>query len=103
VFYFTHEIQGESKFLALVEVMQKHGSSKQDTSIPVVKRFKPISEQDPTGRIIKPKYAVINVNDIVKQVGLVQYLRYTDQFYVIAPYHVFNTNMHNSAGTISSL
>lgn len=74
-----------------------------DPCIPIVKRNIPLQDQRDAGvtKIIQPKYAVINIYDIDQQVGLVKCPINQHQFYVIAPYFVFNSNLKNTAGSIS--
>jgi hypothetical protein len=80
--------------------MKQHTTSSFDSSIPIVKRNIPVEEQ--TGdTIIQEKYAVININDITLQVGLIQCPNIANQFFVIAPYFVFNSNLRTSAGILS--
>lgn len=73
--------------------MKEHLTAAADVSIPVVKA-------NYNGR---PKYAVISVYDIEHQVGLVQFPENINQFYVIAPYYIFDSNMRNSAGQLVNL
>jgi hypothetical protein len=106
VFFFEH-VQGETvHFLALVEVMKNHSVASYDKSLPVVKMNKTIEQQereDPNRNVIMPKYAVINVEDITDQVGLIQSPGYPTEFKVITPYKVFNFDMSHSAGKICNL
>ncbi|KAI9324275.1 hypothetical protein BD770DRAFT_432901, partial [Pilaira anomala] len=82
IFYFEHNNklcdtidEEDTSFLALIEVMKSHKVADYDPYIPVVTMNKPKEQQlfeDPNCRIIDPKYAVINLSDITRQVGLVQ-------------------------------
>ena len=92
-----------TQFLAFVEVMKQHTVASDDSSVPIVKRNVPVEEQIRTGvsNIIQPKYAIINIYDIEQQVGLVHFSSKEHQFFVIAPYIVFNTNLSKTAGKIS--
>ncbi|KAI7873166.1 uncharacterized protein EV154DRAFT_102094 [Mucor mucedo] len=65
---------GQMQFLVPMEVMSQHGALNHDTSIPGVKMMAPTQT---------PKYAVVNVNDIISQVGLVTYPQVARQFYVM--------------------
>lgn len=90
-FYFKHEHENLGvQFLAFVKVMNQHTTAEHDKAVPLVKQ---------SSHHIK--YAVIHVNDIDQQVGLVQCPNYNNQFYVIAPYYVFNSNLDISAGNLS--
>ncbi|KAI8639509.1 hypothetical protein BD408DRAFT_349757 [Parasitella parasitica] len=79
-FYLEHRVDaGTANFLAFVEVMNNHFTASHDHSVPLVKRGNSYT-----------KYAIINVSDIKHQVGLIEYPRYASQYYVIAPYFVFD-------------
>ncbi|KAG2228851.1 hypothetical protein BDF21DRAFT_461751 [Thamnidium elegans] len=71
-------------FLTLVEVMKEH-------------------TENPTCAFIDPKYAVININDIVRQVGPVQSITSSVYHSVISPYFVFNNNFADTVGNIINL
>ncbi|OAD65046.1 hypothetical protein PHYBLDRAFT_157000 [Phycomyces blakesleeanus NRRL 1555(-)] len=101
-FYFQHvDFYGFPHFLAFVEVMKEHDAAGHDSSVPIVKQR---SQSTRTlGHQTQPTYAVISVNDICHQVGLVQYPPNGNQFYVIAPYYIFNNNMRITKGNLSIL
>ncbi|KAI9329944.1 hypothetical protein BD770DRAFT_449594 [Pilaira anomala] len=83
-----------TSFLALIEVMKSHKVANYDPCIPVVTMNIHKEQQlldDPECRIIDPKYAVINLSDITRQVELVQ------------SYYVFNKGIKSSAGSIQNL
>ncbi|KAI8970869.1 hypothetical protein BDB01DRAFT_900856 [Pilobolus umbonatus] len=87
------------KHLALVELPKTTGTCPYNPHIPMISVFGP----DET-----PAYAVINISDIIKQVGLVKKpesagsLRQTS-YRVISPYCLFNKDLSNSIGQISYL
>ncbi|KAI8091671.1 hypothetical protein BDF21DRAFT_395378 [Thamnidium elegans] len=93
VFFFQHKNRENSSssecisFLALVEVMKEHTQLL----------------ENPNCTLIDPKYAVININDIVRQVGLVQSITSSVYHSVISPYFVFNNNLAETAGNIVNL
>ena len=98
LFYFQHhDNNGEVQFLAFVDVMKQHATAKHDKKVPIVKRH------DPASTTSSAKYAVVNVNDITRQAGLVKFPTHMNQFYVIAPYLVFDTDMDSNAGNIIHL
>ncbi|OAD68465.1 hypothetical protein PHYBLDRAFT_173457 [Phycomyces blakesleeanus NRRL 1555(-)] len=101
-FYFQHvDFHGFSHFLAFVEVMKEHDAAGHDSSVPIVKQR---SQSTRTlGHQTQPTYAVVSVNNICHQVGLVQYPPNGNQFYVIAPYYIFNNNMRITKGNFSIL
>ncbi|OAD71978.1 C2H2-type zinc finger transcription factor [Phycomyces blakesleeanus NRRL 1555(-)] len=101
-FYFQHvDFYGFPHFLAFAEVMKEHDAASHDSSVPIVKQQ---SQSTHTlGHQTQPTYAVISVNDICHQVGLVQYPPNGNQFYVIAPYYIFNNNMRITKGNLSIL
>lgn len=108
VFFFEHQYsENEVSFLALVEVMKNNTVSSYDPTIPVVTMNKTKEQQlldNPTGVLIDPKFAVINISDIIYQVGLIQSHTTSEQIHsVIAPYYVFNENLNTSAGEIRNL
>ena len=109
VFYFQHRYNNDVHFLALVEVMKDHNASADDKTIPIVKMNRSLEQQqrdNPGQRPVQPKYAVINVEDIVHQVGLIQSVkakRSDTVFKVIAPYYVFKDDMKSTAGNIGNL
>ena len=89
--------------LALVEVMKDHYALRLEKSIPLVAMNQPVDQQlkeHPNQRVQEPKYAVVNVEDILYQVGLIQSLKKPTVFKVIAPYMVFKENMVPTAGQI---
>ncbi|KAI9335227.1 hypothetical protein BD770DRAFT_432178 [Pilaira anomala] len=59
--------------------------------------------EEPDCRIIDPKYAVINISDITRQVGLVQSSTNNIEHSVISPYYVFNKDIKSFAGSIQNL
>ncbi|OAD79357.1 hypothetical protein PHYBLDRAFT_162431 [Phycomyces blakesleeanus NRRL 1555(-)] len=101
-FYFQHvDFHGFPHFLAFVEVMKEHDAAGHDSSVPIVKQQ---SQSTHTlGHQMQPTYAVISVNDICYQVGLVQYPLNGNKFYVITPYYIFNNNMCITKGNLSIL
>lgn len=103
LFYFKHEVSpSDVQFLAFIEVMSQHATALHDSSVPLVKRSKSIEVQaGNNASILYPKYAVISVYDIDRQAGLVQCPRTENQFYVISPYFVFDSNLRATAGNIS--
>ncbi|OAD80872.1 hypothetical protein PHYBLDRAFT_138425 [Phycomyces blakesleeanus NRRL 1555(-)] len=101
-FYFQHvDFYGFPHFLAFVEVMKEHDTAGHDSSVPIVKQRS--QSTNTLGHQTQPTYAVISVNDICHQVGLVQYPPNGNQFYVIAPYYIFNNNMRITKGNLSIL
>ncbi|OAD68523.1 hypothetical protein PHYBLDRAFT_172950 [Phycomyces blakesleeanus NRRL 1555(-)] len=101
IFFFQHEYSLVSlRFLAFVEVMKEHDAAAHDSSVPIVKQR---SQNSSTGRQTQPTYAVISVNDIRHQVGLIQYPPNGNQFYIISSYYVFNNNMRITKGNLSIL
>lgn len=86
--------EDETNFLLFVEVMKLHTTASHDPSVPIVK-------MNPAGSL--PKYAVVNVSDIVHQVGLVKIPEKENYFYVIAPYIVFGSNLRINAGDIKHI
>jgi hypothetical protein len=105
LFFFEHQYNSNTYFLAFVEVMKQHRTAAHDRSIPFVRMNKPISQQLAAGAnpIIDPKYAVIAVDDITLQVGLVQSLANELDFSVIGNYHAFDQDMSRNAGNIVHL
>ncbi|OAD66745.1 hypothetical protein PHYBLDRAFT_70261 [Phycomyces blakesleeanus NRRL 1555(-)] len=101
-FYFQHvDFHGFPHFLAFVEVIKEHDTADHDSSVPIVKQR---SQSTRTlGHQTQSTYAVISVNDICHQVGLVQYPPNGNQFYVIAPYYIFKNNMRITKGNLSIL
>ncbi|OAD67140.1 hypothetical protein PHYBLDRAFT_67273 [Phycomyces blakesleeanus NRRL 1555(-)] len=69
-FYFQHvDFHGFPHFLAFMEVMKEHDAAGHNSSVPIVKQW---SQSTHTlGHQTQPTYAVISVNDICHQVGLV--------------------------------
>ncbi|KAI9006734.1 hypothetical protein CLU79DRAFT_779261 [Phycomyces nitens] len=97
-FYFEHkEVDGTPHFLAFVEVMKEHGTAAHNSSVPIVIR----RSHSSTGQTTQPKYAV-NVDDIQHQVGLIQYPPSSNQFFIIAPYYVFNDNLRVTMGNLAT-
>ncbi|KAI9010510.1 hypothetical protein CLU79DRAFT_710433, partial [Phycomyces nitens] len=97
-FYFQHkDTHGITHFLAFVDVMKEHTTATHDFSIPIVKK-RPTDTLN--GHIPPPTFAVINVNDIIHQVGLIQYPPNSNQFFMIAPYFIFNTNLRITNGNL---
>ncbi|KAI9016345.1 hypothetical protein CLU79DRAFT_318992 [Phycomyces nitens] len=80
--------------------MKEHTTVAHDFSVPIVKK-RPTDTLH--GHIPSPTFAVINVDDIIHQVGLIQYPPNSNQFFVIAPYFVFNTNLRITKGNLSIL
>lgn len=96
LFFFKHEYQDQSQFLAFVEVMKMNEVSKHSKSIPVV--LKARSEE-------VRKFAVISVDDdIVHQVGLVKTVGSDYKFSVIVPNDHFDGDMlSNTCGLLANL
>lgn len=67
--------------------MDQHATASHDPSVPLVKKSSS-----------NAKYAVINVYDIDQQVGLVECPGLQNQYYVIAPYYVFDVDLRSTAG-----
>ncbi|CEP17059.1 hypothetical protein [Parasitella parasitica] len=65
----------------------------------------PLDEQIAAGAnpVIDPKYAVIAVDDIILQVGLVQSMSNKLDFSVVGNYHTFDQDMTRNAGSILNL
>ncbi|KAI8972959.1 hypothetical protein BDB01DRAFT_900240 [Pilobolus umbonatus] len=99
MFFFTHTYDDVERHLALVELPKITGTCLYNPHIPMISVFGP----DET-----PAYAVINISDIINQVGLVKKpesagsLRQTS-YRVISPYYLFNKDLSNSIGQISYL
>lgn len=74
--------------------MKHHDVARHDKSVPLVKTRSDIAQ---------PSYAVINLMDIEHQVGLIEFPPNRNQFYVIAPYFVFNDNLQVNKGNLSIL
>ena len=95
LFFFKPYFRGSLYFLAFVQVMKRHTTAAYDKFISVVDKGSPN---------VAPKFAVISVNNDIKlQVGLVQFIGSRTKFSVIAPSHVFETDMSITAGSISDL
>ncbi|KAI9328557.1 hypothetical protein BD770DRAFT_477977 [Pilaira anomala] len=113
IFYFEHNNkscdttnQEYTSFSALIEVMKSHKVADYDPCIPIVTINKPKEKQlvdDPECRIIDPKYAVINLSDITRQVGLVQSSTNNIEHSVISSYYVFDKDIKSSVGSIQNL
>ncbi|CEP16974.1 hypothetical protein [Parasitella parasitica] len=106
LFIFEHTFQGEVYSLTFVEVMKRHATAEHDKSIPVVHKNQSRIQQRAMGNkrpIEYSKYAVIKVDDILLQVGLVQSLDDELKFRVIGNYHVFEQDMSLDAGDIVNL
>lgn len=112
MFFFAHDNaqpneSSRPEFLAFVEVMKDHSAASYDPSIPVVKMNKSIQQQLRENRdrtcFDKVTYAVINVNDIVHQVGLMQSSIDSLDYKVIAPYYLFKNNIRSTAGDVRRL
>ncbi|KAI8969555.1 hypothetical protein BDB01DRAFT_732242 [Pilobolus umbonatus] len=96
-FYFQHNNSSEgddSQFLVLVEVMKKHTCAKYDPTMPVVTMNGPGQP---------PRYAVISLNDIKYQVGLVQKSTDSLEHNVVAPYYIFRDNIKATAGKLVNI
>ncbi|OAD74319.1 C2H2-type zinc finger transcription factor [Phycomyces blakesleeanus NRRL 1555(-)] len=101
-FYFQHvDFYGFPHFLAFMEIMKEHDAAGHDSSVPIIKQRSQSTRI--LGHQTQPTYAVISVNDICHQVGLIQYPLNGNQFYVIAPYYIFNNNMRITKGNLSIL
>ncbi|OAD74068.1 hypothetical protein PHYBLDRAFT_145530 [Phycomyces blakesleeanus NRRL 1555(-)] len=70
---------GSLCFLDFVEVMKEYDATAHDSSVPIVKQQ---SQNSSTGCQTQSTYAVISVNDIHHQVGLIQYPPNANQFYI---------------------
>lgn len=77
--------------MAFVEVMKEHYAADYDNTIPMVKINSNLNQS---------RYAVINLNDIRYQVGLIQSTHNSLEHKVIAPYKIFNENIKNTAGQL---
>lgn len=80
--------------------MKAHDAASHDLSVPIVKSR---ATSNSTEREEQPTYAVIGVDDIQHQVGLIQYPRNSNQFFVIAPYYIFKGNLHAKRGHLTTL
>ncbi|CEP15408.1 hypothetical protein [Parasitella parasitica] len=105
LFFFEHEYNHTTYFLAFVEVMKQHRAAAHDRSIPFVRMNRPLDEQIAAGAnpVIGPKYIVIAVDDITLQVGLVQSMSNELDFSVVGNYHTFDQDMSRNAGSIVNL
>lgn len=105
LFFFQHVYNGTTYFLAFVETMKEHGVAAHDKSVPYVRMNEPVEQQVSrrVPRIIDPKYAVISIDDVEMQVGLVKSLDNDRHFYIIANYHAFEQDMSLNAGDIRNL
>ncbi|CEP13680.1 hypothetical protein [Parasitella parasitica] len=85
--------------------MKRHATDEHDKSIPVVYKNQSRVQQLTMGneRPIDSKYAVIKVDDILLQVGLVQSIDDELKFSVIGNYYVFKQDMSLDAGGIVNL
>lgn len=95
VFYFKHNnslVKDASQFLVLVELMKEHRAAEYDDSLPVVQMNKQGQPQ---------RYAVISLNDIQYQVGLVQSSKDSLEYKVVAPYYILRDNVQQTAGDIT--
>ncbi|KAG2193041.1 hypothetical protein INT47_009291 [Mucor saturninus] len=93
-FYFEHNNSTDpnnNQFLVCVEVMKEHYAADYDNTIPMVKMY---SDSE------SPRHAVINLNDIKYQVGLVQSSNNSLEHKVVAPYKIFNENVKQTAGQL---
>lgn len=80
--------------LVLVKVMKTHSAAVYSSSIPV------ISMQSPN---VPHKLAVISLNDVKHQVGLIQSGINSLEYKVIAPYYIFSDNVKTTAGKITEI
>ncbi|KAK4509116.1 uncharacterized protein ATC70_007466 [Mucor velutinosus] len=105
IFFFQHVYDGSTYFLAFVETMKNHGVASHDRSVPFVRMNEPVEQQIArrVPRVIDPKYAVISIDDVEMQVGLVKSLDNDLHFSVIANYHAFEQDMSIDAGDIRNL
>ena len=85
--------------------MKNHGVASHDRSVPFVRMNEPVEQQIArrVPRVIDPKYAVISIDDVEMQVGLVKSLDNDLHFSVIANYHAFEQDMSIDAGDIRNL
>lgn len=105
LFFFEHRYLDTVEFLAFVEVMKVHTTAIHDKSIPVIYMNQSREQQLAAGseRVIDSKYAVIKLDDILLQVGLVQSIGEDQKFSVIGNYHVFQQDMSLDCGDIRHL
>jgi hypothetical protein len=76
--------------------MSHHYAADYDKSIPVIKMNKSVEQQrqeNSTCILTSPRYAVINMNQIKHQVGLVQADLHSLEHKIVAPYYIFNIQM----------
>ena len=95
LFYFQHKNyyrEDSNQFLVFVEVLKGNSAAGDDNTIPVVTLNAP-------GR--PPKYAVISLNDIQRQVGLVQTSVDSYVHKVVSPYMIFTDNVKETTGQLS--
>ncbi|OAD75383.1 C2H2-type zinc finger transcription factor [Phycomyces blakesleeanus NRRL 1555(-)] len=98
IFYFSHNIspydENCRQLLVLVSVMNDHSAADYNNSIPVVTL---------EATSIYQRLAVISINDIQNQVGLVQTAMDSKKYKVVAPYYIFNEDMKSTAGKLSHI
>ncbi|KAG2193951.1 hypothetical protein INT47_003521 [Mucor saturninus] len=97
LFYFEHNNTSDPQnalFLVFVEVMKEHYAAEYDNTIPMIK----MNSDGPTTR-----HAVISLNDVQHQVGLVQSSPNSLEYKVVAPYKIFNENVKQSAGHLKHI
>ncbi|KAI9329149.1 hypothetical protein BD770DRAFT_404282 [Pilaira anomala] len=95
LFYFQHKNyyrEDSNQFLVFVEVLKGNIAAGDVNTIPVVTLNAP-------GR--PTKYAVISLNDIQRQVGLVQTSVNSFEHKVVSPYMIFNNNVKETAGQLN--
>ncbi|KAI7891040.1 uncharacterized protein EV154DRAFT_230946 [Mucor mucedo] len=97
LFYFEHNNTSDpqnAQFLVFVEVMKEHYAADYDNTIPMIK----MNSDSATTR-----HAVISLNDVQHQVGLVQSSPNSLEYKVVAPYKIFNENVKQSAGQLKHI
>ena len=71
--------------------MKEHSAASYDVTLPVVK-------MNAVGQT--RRYAVISLNDVQHQVGLVQSSEGSLEHKVVAPYYIFRENVKETAGQL---
>lgn len=97
VFFYKHNnslCEENSQFLVLVKVMKDHSTATYDPTLPVVKKH---------GEQQNARYAVISLNDVKHQVGLVQSSENSLEYKVVAPYYIFRENVKKTAGRLQNI
>ncbi|KAI7875095.1 uncharacterized protein EV154DRAFT_486825 [Mucor mucedo] len=97
LFYFEHNNTSDpqnAQFSVFVEVMKEHYATDYDNTIPMIK----MNSDSATTR-----HAVISLNDVQHQVGLVQSSPNSLEYKVVALYKIFNENVKQSAGQLKHI